>query len=131
MLNFLHRHQTAVRGLANNVLELQGGVVDAEALAQHAVDAVEDQVALRRRDVGDGDVAGEAWVCEPRLQTCRSWTSSTPSMPASVTRISASEMPRGVPSRRMLSVSRTMESDDQRISAAMASEAPDRSRCGR
>ena len=41
------------------MLELQGGVVDAEAFAQHDIDAVEDEVALRGWDVGNGDVAGE------------------------------------------------------------------------
>ena len=56
---FLEGNEAAVGDLAIHVLELQGGVVDEEALAQHELDAIEDQVARRGRDVGDDDVAGE------------------------------------------------------------------------
>jgi len=58
-LKTLDRNQAAVRRFADDMLELKRGVVDAEALAQHAVDAFEDEIALRRRDICDGDVAGE------------------------------------------------------------------------
>jgi uncharacterized phage protein gp47/JayE len=56
---FVDGLETSVGCLANHMLELQGGVVDAEALAQDAVDAIEDAIAFGRRNVGDGDVAGE------------------------------------------------------------------------
>lgn len=56
---FFHRHDAAVRDFADDVLELERGVVDAEAVAQNRIDAVEDAIALRRRDVGNGDMAGE------------------------------------------------------------------------
>ncbi len=52
-------NQAAMRGFADHVLELQGRVVDPESFAEHAVDAVENHVARRRWDVGNGDVAGE------------------------------------------------------------------------
>lgn len=58
-LSLFDRYQAAVRNLTDYMLELQSGVVDAELLAKHDVDAVENEVALRRRNVGDGDVAGE------------------------------------------------------------------------
>src|ERR1700683_1859715 len=59
-LCFVDGNETAVGYLADDVLELQGGVVDAEALAQDDIEAVEDEVALGGRDVGDDDVAGES-----------------------------------------------------------------------
>ena len=49
----------AVGGLAAGGFELDGGVGDLEAVAERAVDAVEDGAALRHRHLGDGDVAGE------------------------------------------------------------------------
>lgn len=55
----LNRDQAAMGYFADHMFELERCVVDAEALAQHNVDAVEDEVALRRRNVGDGDVTGE------------------------------------------------------------------------
>ncbi len=57
--------------------------------------------------------------CEPSAHTCRSWTLITPSTSSIPARISASETPRGVPSSRMFSVSRTMPTLDHRISAAI------------
>jgi len=73
------------------------------------------------------DMAGEARDWEPRLQTWRSCTLSTPSISSMPERISLREMPCGVPSNRMLSVSRTMPMEDQRIRAAIRSERRDRS----
>ena len=49
----------AVEGLAAGDFELDGGVGDLEAVAQGAVDAVEDGAALGHGHLGDGDVAGE------------------------------------------------------------------------
>lgn len=43
---FFDCDEAAMRGLADYVLKLERGVVDVEPLAQHAVDAVENQVAL-------------------------------------------------------------------------------------
>ncbi len=44
---------------AAEVFELNGGVVDVEVVFYHGVDFKQDAVALRGRDVSDGDVAGE------------------------------------------------------------------------
>ncbi len=49
----------AVGGLAAGGLELDGGVGDLEAIAEGAVDAVEDGAALGHGHLGDGDVAGQ------------------------------------------------------------------------
>lgn len=45
-LGLLEGNEAAVRDFADDMLKLQGGVVDAEAFAQHHIDAVEDEVAL-------------------------------------------------------------------------------------
>ena len=50
----------AVGGLAAGGFELDGSVGDLEAVAQGAVDAVEDGAALGHGHLGDGDVAGES-----------------------------------------------------------------------
>jgi len=50
----------AVGGLAAGGFELDGGVGDFEAVAEGAVDAVEDRAALGHGHLGDGDVAGES-----------------------------------------------------------------------
>ena len=55
----LGRGGAAVGGLAAGGLELDGGVVDVEAIAEGAVDAFQDVAAVRERHLGDGDVAGE------------------------------------------------------------------------
>ena len=49
----------AVGGLAAANLKLDGGVGDVEAVAQGAVDGVEDAAALGERHLRDGDVAGQ------------------------------------------------------------------------
>ena len=49
----------AVGGLAAGGFELDGGMGDLEAVAESAVDAVEDGTALRHGHLGDGDVACE------------------------------------------------------------------------
>ena len=53
------RSAAAMEGLAAGGFELDRGVVNVEAVAQGAVDAVEDAAALGHRHLGDGDVAGE------------------------------------------------------------------------
>ncbi len=50
----------AVGGLAARGLELDGGVVDVEAVAEGGVDAFEDRAAVGDGHLGDGDVAGES-----------------------------------------------------------------------
>ena len=50
----------AVGGLAAGGFELDGGVGDLEAVAEGAVDAVEDGAALRHLHLCNGDVAGES-----------------------------------------------------------------------
>ena len=54
------RGGAAVGGLTTADLELDGGVGDAESLAQGAVDGVENTGALGERHLGDEDVAGES-----------------------------------------------------------------------
>ena len=49
----------AVGGLAAGGFKLDGSVGDLEAVAESAVDAVEDAAALGHGHLGDGDVAGE------------------------------------------------------------------------
>ena len=48
----------AVGGLAAGGFELDRGVMDVEAVAQGAVNAIEDAAALGHGHFGDGDVAG-------------------------------------------------------------------------
>ena len=54
---FQHRDDAAVCDLALGGFELDGGVGDAEAFAQHLVHRVEDRSAGRRRNIGNRDVA--------------------------------------------------------------------------
>src|ERR1700691_192224 len=58
--DFVDGLQATVGCLADDMLKLQGRVMHAEALAQDAVDPIEDAIAFGRRNVGDGDVAGES-----------------------------------------------------------------------
>ena len=53
------RGGAAVGGLAAADFELDGGVGDVEAVAQGAVDGVEDGGAFGERHLRDGNVAGE------------------------------------------------------------------------
>ncbi len=55
----LRRGGAAVGGLAALGLELDRCVVDVKAVAEGAVDAFEDEAAVRHGHLGDGDVAGE------------------------------------------------------------------------
>ena len=55
----LGRRDAALKVLAANVLELNGGVADLILLAEQAVELDENAGAFRRRNVGDGDVARE------------------------------------------------------------------------
>ena len=50
----------AVGGFAAGGFELDGSVGDLEAVAEGAVDAVEDSAALGHGHLGDDDVAGES-----------------------------------------------------------------------
>ena len=56
---FNHRNHAAVRHFADHVLELDGGVVDVEVLAQHLFHIAQNAFTDRRRNIGDGDMAGE------------------------------------------------------------------------
>lgn len=51
-----HGDDALVGGFADGVLELDGGVADAEALTQLFVDGAEDDVALGSGHIGDLDV---------------------------------------------------------------------------
>ena len=53
------RDHATVRDFAVDVLELDGGVVDAEVVEQALFYVAQDALADRRRNVGDRDVAGE------------------------------------------------------------------------
>ena len=49
-----------VSGLAASGFELDSGMSDLEAVAEGAVNTVEDGAALRHGHLGNGDVAGES-----------------------------------------------------------------------
>ena len=57
--HFADRDDAAVEDFAIGVFELDSGVVDVEVLPGEGVDLEQDAVALGRRNVVDGDVAGE------------------------------------------------------------------------
>ncbi len=120
--HFFNGDDAAIEHLAAGVFELDGGVADLKVVVEHLVELEQDAGALRRWNVGDGDVAGEGaglGAEAPDVEVVDVETPSTASMPE---RITGSETPRGVPSSRMLRVSRTMPKLDQRMSAAMTSE---------
>src|SRR5579872_686708 len=48
-----------VGNLADHVLELQRRVVNAKPLAQHLIDAIQNAIALRWRDVGNRHMTGQ------------------------------------------------------------------------
>ena len=52
-------HDAAVLGIADHVLELDGGVVDVELFPQLRLYPAKNGLAFRRRDIGDSDMAGE------------------------------------------------------------------------
>src|SRR5450755_1088648 len=54
-----HRNHAAVGNFAIYVLELDGGVVDVELLVEAGLYVAQDAFAYRRRNVGDGNVAGQ------------------------------------------------------------------------
>ena len=56
------RHRAAVGGEAGGDLKLDGGVVDAEMIAQLMVEALEHGLALDQRHLGDLHMAGEGVV---------------------------------------------------------------------
>ena len=80
----------------------------------------------KMRSLTDGGMSAiemwqeSAWVSEPILHTCRSCTSLTPPTARIADSIFSSFMPRGVPSSKMFSVSRTMPNPDHKISDANA-----------
>ena len=57
--HLFNRNHAAMQLLAAGVFELDGGVGDAEVLLEHVVEIDQDAGALRRRNVGDADVAGQ------------------------------------------------------------------------
>lgn len=60
-LGGIHRDDAArTRNRAAHVLELNGGVVEVEAIAQHPVEATKNAIALRRRHVLDEDMTTES-----------------------------------------------------------------------
>ena len=83
----LNRRSAAVGHLALGVLELDRGVVDPEPLPEGAGNLLEDAIALGRRNVGDGDMAGQGMGLRTEAPTWRSCTSSTPSIDSRESRI--------------------------------------------
>ena len=59
MLVHLDGRDATVRDFTLDTLELDGGVVNAELLPKRPVDLLQDECALRGRDVGDRDVGGQ------------------------------------------------------------------------
>ena len=59
MFGFAHRDDAAVRDLAFGVLELDRGVDHAKVMVEDFFYIAQDALAGGRRDVGDGNVAGE------------------------------------------------------------------------
>lgn len=57
-----HRDHTAVSCLADDMFQLDGGVVDAKALAQRFVDVAKNRVALGCGHIGDFHVRGKRVV---------------------------------------------------------------------
>ena len=57
--HLFHGHDAAIELSASDVFKLDGGVADREMVAQHVIELDQDAGALRRRNVGNGDVAGE------------------------------------------------------------------------
>ena len=55
----LQEDNAALQLLAADVLELDGGVADVEVVLEHVIELDQDAGALRRRNVGDGHVAGQ------------------------------------------------------------------------
>ena len=56
---FLRRHHASLEFSAADVLELDGGMADVEMVFEDVIELDEDAGALRRGNVGDGDVAGK------------------------------------------------------------------------
>src|ERR1022692_2152699 len=62
------------------------------------------------------------WVSLPMLHTCRSCTSFTPGMARMICSMRCNSMPLGVPSSRMLRLSRMIPMEDQTIMTPMPTE---------
>ncbi len=75
----LGRRDPTLKVLAANVLELDGSVADLKLLAEQTVELDENARAFRRRNSAMVTWHASAREFEPRLQTCRSWTLTTPS----------------------------------------------------
>ena len=117
------RGGAAVGGFAAADLELDGGVGDVEAVAQGAVDGVQDAGALRERHLRDGDVAGErvgGGAERPDVEVVDVEDAGDGGERGAD--VGELETARGVPSSRMLRVSRTMVTELQTIMPAMRSE---------
>ena len=115
VLGFAHRNHAPVGHFADHIFELNGGMGNVKILAQAVFHVAQNALADRRRNVGNRNVAGKRPRPDPMLQTCRSWTSFTPSIFRIAASTCSSLTPRGVPSRRMLRVSRTMPKPDHRM----------------
>ena len=57
---FLHRDYASVGDFADHVLELNGGMVNAEVVMQAIFHVPQNALAGRHGDVGNGDVAGKS-----------------------------------------------------------------------
>src|SRR5208283_3519807 len=58
--NHVGRRNATVEIFAADVLELDGGVADLKPFAEQRVEVQENARAFRRRNVGDGDMAGQS-----------------------------------------------------------------------
>jgi len=73
LLGFPDRNDAAMGHFALRVFELDGGVLDSEVHAEDILYFTQNALADRRRDVGDGDVAGERVAFRtnaPHVQEC-------------------------------------------------------------
>ena len=121
-LHFLDSHHASVRNLAIHILKLNRRVSNVKARMQRRLDLLQNTIALRRRNIGNRHMAGQRVRLRSQAPDVQIMHILNACDPCSVSRISGSEIPRGVPSSRIFSVSRTIESDDQIISAAIARE---------
>ena len=115
-------HAAVLRERAAHMLELHGSVPDVETVGKDIVQALQNAVLA---DGGTSSISTwqlSAWVLDPRLQMCRSCTSSTPSTPRIFSITAGSCTPRGEPSSRMFSDSLMMSQAVQIIRMPMRIE---------
>jgi hypothetical protein len=113
------RHHAAMDHFTVGVFKLDRCVVDVKFLFRHGIDLEQDAVALRRRNVVDlshGRPGVGLRAQAPDMQVVHI-DYALHLFHASANLLS--DMPRGVPSSRIFSVSRTMSTELHRISAAM------------